>query len=298
VLAGREGGGRNLGVHAGALAAASAHAARAQDELAGHPTRIVGGKVRNDRCDVLHLSDPAERRQALVPGVEVGAHHAGGAGAIGFDQAGIDRVGADAARTELAREHAGDGIDRALGAAVDGAFGRMDAGDVGTDVDDAGALAQVRHGGAGDQQRSEDVDVELLAIERFAGVLDPGELVDAGVVHHDVQPPEAVDGRLDQRFDLGLVADVRRHGHGRAAGRFDVGDHLVRAVLVGGVIDHDLRAVGGETAGNAGADALGGTGHEGDFVFQLVHVWGPWWRWPGTGQLDDGRHVDPNRNVL
>ena len=107
--------------------------------------------------------------------------------AFGLDQARTHRVDADASRTQLARQHARDGIDRSLGAGVDGALGRQDACDVGADVDDAAALAQMRRGGARDQQRAEDVDVELLAVKRFGGLLDLGELVDARVVDDDVE---------------------------------------------------------------------------------------------------------------
>ncbi|MNY55562.1 hypothetical protein D3C86_1915500 [compost metagenome] len=82
-------------------------------------------------------------------------------------------------------------------------------------------------GGAGNQQRTQHVDIELLSVQGFGGVFDLGELVDARVVHHDVQPPEVLDGRPDQRLDVRLLGDIRSHRHRRPASGFDVGHHLV-----------------------------------------------------------------------
>ncbi len=70
---------------------------------------------------------------------------------FGFDQAGIDRIDADLPGTQLFGKHSGDSIDRAFGPAVDGALSKKNAGDELTDVDDAAAFTQVRHGRGADQ---------------------------------------------------------------------------------------------------------------------------------------------------
>lgn len=58
-------------------------------------------------------------------------------GAIGFDQARIDGIDSDAARAQFLREHAGNRVNRALGAGVNRVLGRKDARDVG--INDAAA---------------------------------------------------------------------------------------------------------------------------------------------------------------
>src|SRR5690606_24595419 len=103
------------------------------------------------------------------------------------------------------------------------------------------------------------------------GLFDLDELVNAGVVHHDVQSPEVGDSRLDQRLDLCFLGDVRANRHGRSSGGFDIGNYLICTALARGVINDDLRAVGRELAGDACAYTLRSTRYDGDLVFQLAH---------------------------
>ena len=77
---------------------------------------------------------------------------------------------------------------------------------------------------------------------------------------------------------------------GLAAGGGDVGDDAVGAALARGVVDDDRGAGGGELAGDLGADALGGSGDDGDFPgeFLVVRTWRVnSWRW--GGRRESGR---------
>ena len=67
-------------------------------------------------------------------------------GAFGLDHAGSDGVDPDLLWAELAGEHAGDGVNRALGAGINRAVRRCDATGNGADIDDAGAFAEVLDG--------------------------------------------------------------------------------------------------------------------------------------------------------
>ena len=118
------------------------------------------------------------------------------------------RVDSDLFWTEFAGEHAGNGVDRALGAGVDRAARRRDAADDGTDVDDAAAFAEVLYCGLRGQQEAEHIDVEY-AVELFFGDgLDRGELVDAGVVDENVEAAVVLDRRVDDALGLGGLGDV------------------------------------------------------------------------------------------
>lgn len=192
----------------------SAHASRTQDDFACHPAGIVRCKIGDDRRDIPDLANPAEWRLVLVNGLEVRADRPGGMRAFGFDQTGTDGIDTDPARPEFPREHAGDRVNRAFRACVDRALGRMDTRDIRADVDNASPLFHVRHSGASDQERPQNVDFELSAIQFLGGLFDLVELVNAGVINDDIQAPEDIDGRVDQRFDFRLVRDIRAHGHG------------------------------------------------------------------------------------
>ena len=119
------------------------------------------------------------------------------------------------------REHAGDGIDCALGGGVDRAVRRRNAADDRADVDDAAAFAEVLDGGLGGEQKAEHVDVEDLVVVLFGDGFDRRELVDAGVVDQDVEAAELLDGCVDDALRLGGLGDVAADGDGFAAGGGD-----------------------------------------------------------------------------
>src|SRR5579859_4204613 len=120
----------------------SAQPAAREQLLAREPIRIVRGEEHRDRSDVLRLAGPAERRLRDSGFLEIGTDEPGAVRALGFDDAGVERVDADLARTEFAREHAGDRVDRAFRAGVDGAARGRDARHDRADVDHARALAE------------------------------------------------------------------------------------------------------------------------------------------------------------
>ena len=99
---------------------------------------------------------------------------------------------------------------------------------------------------------------------------------DAGVVDEDVDPPERVECRLHDRlstFGGGHAFDV---GHRLAAEGDDLVDDLLRGA--GGttrpvdqaaeVVDHEASTSSGEFERMAAAEAVAGTGDDGDFVVE------------------------------
>lgn len=125
----------------------------------------------------------------------------------------------------------------------------------------------MRHSDASDQERTQNVDIELSAIQFLGGLFDLVELVNAGVINDDIQAPEDIDGRVDQRFDFRLVRDIRAHGHGSSTSGFDVGNQLVRTALARCVIDNDFRAISRKLACNAGTDTFRGASDDSDLAF-------------------------------
>src|SRR5438105_4150931 len=114
--------------------------------LAGEPGGVFRRQKDRDGGNIAGLTDASEWGLGDRSRLEVRADNARAMRAFGLDHAGIQRVDADLLRAELAGEHAGDSVDRALGAGVNRAVRRCDATGNGADIDDAGAFAEVLEG--------------------------------------------------------------------------------------------------------------------------------------------------------
>ena len=89
---------------------------------------------------------------------------------------------------------------------------------------------------------------------------------DSGVVHHDVEPAEGLDGSRDQRTDLFGVRDVGRpenHVAAQLAGQ-------LFTTLTLDVGDHHPRALRQELLDDSGADAGGTSGDDRDLAEQFI----------------------------
>jgi hypothetical protein len=154
--------------------------------LAGEPGGVFRRQKDSDGGDVARLADAAKRSLRDGGLLEIRSDDAATVGAFSLDHAGIDGVNPDLLRAELAGEHAGDGVNRALGAGVNHAVRRCDATGNGADVDDAGAFAEVLDSCLRGEQKTEHVNVKCLVELFFGDGLDGSELVYAGVVNEDV----------------------------------------------------------------------------------------------------------------
>src|SRR5271170_860326 len=157
-----------------------AETAAGAHQFAGDPLRVIGSEKGCDRRNVIDLAETTEGSLRHCAFLEVTADEACGVDALGLDHSRVDRVDADLPRTKLLGENAGDGVDRPLGAGIDRGGWRSAAADYGTDVDDARALAEVRHRRPGGEQKAKDVDIEDFVELGFGDVLDRRELVNAG----------------------------------------------------------------------------------------------------------------------
>ena len=75
------------------------------------------------------------------------------------------------------------------------------------------------------------------------------------------EPSTLVD-RLEEPEDVGLDADVGADGDGRAAARFDVGDHGIGRRAIRSIVDADGVAALGRQAGGRGANATAAARHQ------------------------------------
>jgi hypothetical protein len=202
-------------------------------------------------------------------------------GAFSLDHAGIDGVDPDLLRAQLAGEHAGDGVNRALGAGVNHAVRRCDATGYGADVNDAGAFAEVLDGCLRGKQKTEHVNVKCLVELVFGDGLDGGELVHAGVVNQDVEPAVVFDGGVDDTVRLSSFGDVASHGNGFATRLGDSGDNVICSCFALCVVYDHRCAFRGECLRDGCPDAFGCARDDCDFtcefahVFSLFCVWSP-----------------------
>ncbi len=159
------------------------------------------------------------------------------------DRPGADRVAADVLRGvlygDLARQPNHAGFGGGVGGVVGKAIQALDR----RDVDDR-AAARAEH--CGDREAAGAVDAGQVYLDhplpaRRLRVHHAPLGGDTGTVHQHVQSAEALQGRLHQRGDFGIVTDVRRHedrltsvGSDGRPRRFSwrgipVGDHHTRA---------------------------------------------------------------------
>ena len=187
------------------------------------------------------------------------------------------------------------------------------AGDRG-DVDDRAALALLDQPPPEDLahvERAGQVDIDHDAPE-FGVDLNHGHAVraarGAGIVDHEVDAPEFVDGLRKQTLDGGVVGDIGNDGERAAAGRLHLfgdgvdiapaGGLFVVGVVFGraaGAGQHDVAARLGEFNGDWASDAAhpSRAGDDGDLVFETGELHGvlPLWRLCGRSSGRSGGFV-------
>ena len=119
------------------------------------------------------------------------------------------------------------------------------------------------------EKHAGDVDVHG-AVEVVQGTVGKkGCGLDAGVVHHHVEPAEAIDASLHRSFPVGLGGDVQAHEVGL------VGAKLRRQGLARSVKDvgNDDTGAAGDQGGRHGrGEAAGTAGDENDFSVNLKGI--------------------------
>ena len=126
-----------------------------------------------------------------------------------------------------------------------------------------------------------DVDGEVLRQVVRVGVGQPGPADDAGVVDEDVEPPELLDGGVDERLGARRPsATSLPSATAGPAGGDDLGHHGrrhagVRAVTVhraAEVVDHHAGAALGQQQRVGPADAAPGPGDDRDAAVEAVRA--------------------------
>jgi len=97
--------------------------------------------------------------------------------------------------------------------------------------------------------------------------LGPGG-IDAGVVHEDVHCVEGFERRVEESFDLLLVADVGLHDDRPPARRLHRLTGVLRSVFVLEVVDHDVSPLLGELDRGALPDTRVRAGDERHLLLQ------------------------------
>jgi len=166
-------------------------------------------------------------------------------------------------------------VHRALRRTVDRPVRDPRGGHHRADVDDAAALrAEVLDCLLRTEDQAQDVQVELLVEVLRGDGFDRCELVDARVVHQDVEPAERRLRLREQAADVRLLREVRLHRDRLTAGPLDLRHNLVGAGLARRVVHHHRRTLRGELLRDLGSDALRRAGDHGDLPGELVRVRG------------------------
>ena len=122
------------------------------------------------------------------------------------------------------------------------------------------------HGLAGAENAAGDIHRHHVGDAFGSHLIDAdGRADDAGIVDQRAERTEGV-GRLEQRENVSLGADIAFHGDGLAVGRFDLRNDLIRRGFVAGVADDDLEAACGRCERRRAADAAASAGDDDDAV--------------------------------
>jgi hypothetical protein len=105
----------------------------------------------------------------------------------------------------------------------------------------------------GDDEGAAEVHAHLLVERVEVEVGERGEIHAAGGVDDGVDAAEALGGGVEQGFDRVLVGDIGLDGD--RVVRTRLLDGGVGLLLVAGVVDDDLVAVGGESSHDRAADS-------------------------------------------
>ncbi len=188
--------------------------------------------------------------------------------------AGRDRVRADVVGRELRGQVPRERDDAAFGDVVGDPRGVGLQRRSGREVHDGATVA------LGDHLLGYVLAAEVRPAERhvqdalplLVGQIDHRLAVrDGGAVGQDVYLAEAADDRLDHGFDGRGAFDWPDDVRCPATGGLDLLRHGGRAVLVG-VVNGDLRALGGEQERDGAADVASAARHHRDLAFEL-HGW-------------------------
>jgi hypothetical protein len=118
---------------------------------------------------------------------------------------------------------------------------------------------------------AENIGVEL-AVELFLrNLVEGGELIDAGIVHQDVQLPECLLGLGEDVLHVAGFRDIALNGNCLTAVALDLGNDPVRAFLTGGVIHHNRCALGSQALCDTSTNSLRCPGHYRYFTLQFAH---------------------------
>ena len=235
-----------------------------REQLAGHPTRLVGQEEADDVGDVLGLAHVAERRlvDVAVPHratARDALHH------LGRDEAGLHAVDPDVHAAVLVGCVPHHRLDAGLG---HGIRTEVRVGDVPGDrrhADDrsAAGAGEVRHRVLDAEHRADDVEVqhaqELVDVDQ---VIRREATTTARVRDHAVERAAELDRRAHQAGHVGFDGHVGDHELDLAACTADrVG--LLRQRPFGPPADRDPRALVGRdpSAGRADAGAAAGDDH-------------------------------------
>src|SRR5690606_37447020 len=141
-------------------------------------------------------------------------------------------------------------------------------------VDDApapAAVAQMTGEGLGEEEGAAQVDAQDVVEILFVGVEKGSVLLDAGVVHQDIEAAHLLDGLRHQPPTIGHRADIGGDETGAPAQRAHLRQGLSRRSALLAAIEHDSGTLFGQPPRDPEAYAMGAAGHQGDLVAQF-HV--------------------------
>ena len=197
--------------------------------------RFVGSEKQNGVGNISgqqHAAEGARFHRGFHPVLTLTLDHRDDV-ALTFGQgpAGVDLVHTNPVLRQVTRQIFGKGHQRALGGGIGQQPLQPAVGVPRTDVDDAAALPvfHVAHSFLAKKEGGAHVDLEDFIPQRGGGVLNGAAMHHPGVVHEDINPPEARERVADDAAAVRLIPQIARHQRRLASGGLDGLDDLLPA---------------------------------------------------------------------
>ena len=183
-------------------------------------------------------------------------------------------VDPDVEAAPLHRQRTGQSVDRGLGDVIGGAAGGEALGVSRGNANDAAAVFLLLHVAGGCPggkvvgfQVQVHQEVELL----LGKICGPLADLDAGIVDQNINGAVSLIDPVDQRVNVGNLAQVHLPGLRSSAGFLDQADGLSGPLHID-VCDDQFAALLGHAQGDAAADTVARAGDDGNLVLESSHV--------------------------
>src|ERR1044071_1829161 len=190
-------------------------------DLQGFPGQPGGIRRSKEDCgcgDVLGLADSAKRSLGLDLLAHVALSNSCSVNSFSLNHSRIDGINSNSTRPQLLCQCPGYRVNRTLGSTINRCGRNAKSADYRTNVNDASPIvSEILNGFLRREQQTENVQIELFVKVFLVNSFKRRELVNACVVHQNINLTECFLCLIEQSFDVTFFGDISLHRHSLSA---------------------------------------------------------------------------------